>query len=279
MKLWFSIAICLVCFAANSLLTRVALLQEHIDPASFTAIRVLAGAVVLLPFFLANKKKAITNIKYNLTGAAALGIYALLFSIAYISLNTGLGALILFATVQIAMFFGAFLLGKKFGTKDYIGISVCLLGLGFLFWPSGTDLENISYGYAAMMVASGIAWGIYTLLGTRSRNPIFDNAFNFLLLTPIALIFMIFTSAPASLSGIVLAVVSGAITSGLAYSLWYSISPKINIASLSIMQTTVPIIATFMGIVTLDETVDLKFIVALIAIILGIVIQNYKDSR
>lgn len=266
----------MICFAANSLLARVALLQEHIDPASFTAIRVLSGAVVLLPFFLANRKTAFTNIKYNIAGAAALGAYALLFSIAYVSLNTGLGALILFASVQIAMFFGAFLIGKKFGTKDYVGISICLFGLGYLFWPSSAYVENVSYGYAAMMVASGIAWGTYTLLGTRSKNAIFDNSFNFLLLAPIALIFMIFTSEVASLNGILLAVASGAITSGLAYSLWYTISPKINIASLSIMQTSVPIIATIMGIATLGETVDLKFAVALIAIICGIVIQNYK---
>lgn len=277
MRVFPYILICLVCFAANSLIARVALLQSHIDPVSFSAIRIAAGAIILIPFFYKNRPKDLSGIKSNIAAATALAVYVFFFSLAYVSLDTGFGALILFAMVQITIFAAAHFMGKNLYAKDYIGMLICLLGLMFLFWPF--DFKNINYLDVIMMLLSGVAWGVYSLFGARSKNPVADNATNFILLLPFALGILIFTAADISIEGFALAVTSGAITSGLAYSLWYFISSKIGVSILAISQTAVPMIATLMGVIVLSEQVGIKFFIALFCIILGIIIVQKGKSK
>ena len=175
------------------------------------------------------------------------------------------------------MFGISYFSGVKFKRRDHIGLLIALSGISILFLPDSDSYIN--YKYAILMMLSGIAWGVYTLLGAKSKSPALDGALSFILLSPLAVCLFIFASEPLNYTGVLLAILSGSITSGLAYSLWYSIAPKIHASSLAIMQTSVPIIATVMGITFLNEVVSFNFIIASILVISGIAVKNSRIKK
>lgn len=264
--------VAIVCFAMNSLIARAALLGGHIDPLSFTAIRIISGACTLFPIVLIKFDRSKISLRRNLLGSSFLGLYAFFFSWAYINLNTGLGAMILFASVQVSMFGVSWFRGGHFYKQDYIGTLIALLGLGILFLPGNSGVNIM---YSVIMVISGVAWGLYSLIGAESKEPVFDGALSFLFLFPLALLLFVFLDRDYNVKGVILAILSGSITSGLAYSLWYFVVSKIKVSTSAIIQTTVPIIATVMGVFVLDESLSLRFILASICVVLGIGVKSF----
>ena len=259
----------MVAFAAYSILNRLALADGHIDPGSFLAIRLASGAVALC--VLASVRGGIDWFATGrVLGTSSLFLYVIGFSYAYISLDAGLGALILFGGVQMTMFAGAALHREEIPMTRWIGAVVAFSGLCLLVSPWSISAPNPS-GVALMMVAA-LGWGLYSLNGQRSRAPLADTAANFVLATPLGVIVaMVFAQdggATLSVVGVVLAILSGAVTSGLGYALWYSLMPKLGATRAAVSQLTVPIIAFAAGAALLGEPISPRTLLSA-ALVLG----------
>ncbi len=279
MKIYLSLFLTLILFAVNSLIAKYVLLQGYADPLSFSSLRLLSGGLILLPVVWGHfKKKETVFIKRsNLISAVCLLSYAVLFSYAYTSLDAGLGALILFGSVQVSMFGISRIQGKRFKLRDYIGLIVAFSGLVYLVNPAtGVELDLNS---AALMALSGLSWGIYSLVGSQCKSPVTDCSISFALLLPISLIILFFNHQDLTLIGAELSIISGAITSGLAYCLWYTVSSKVDVSTSSILQISVPVFATVMGVIFLDEKVTISFVISAFIIALGIFIKSYPSSK
>ncbi|MEM7517019.1 MAG: DMT family transporter, partial [Planctomycetota bacterium] len=222
-------AICMLAFAGNSLLCRAAL-EPHsegprIDPASFTAIRIGAGALILLPILLrrsAGEAAAVSGgIGRTLLGGALLLTYAFSFAVSYRTVPTGTGALLLFGAVQFTMLGAARLEGERLGARRGAGALLAAGGLLLLFAPSQDSLQSTDAGGAALMALSGVAWGSYTLLGRGRKAPTRATAQNFAAALPVALLLLPFADVRVTGAGVALAAASGAFCSGLGYALWY----------------------------------------------------------
>jgi len=210
----------LIAFAANSVLCRLALGNETIDASSFTAIRLLSGAIVLFLIIGATHKNTKVSSKGSWTASFMLFLYAITFSYAYISLDTGTGALILFGSVQITMILLSLVSGTRLHLTEWIGVVVAFTGFVYLILPGVTAPSTTGL---ILMTTAGIAWGIYTLKGRDSKNPLMDTGYNFFRTIPLVILLTIITinNAKFSSEGILLAVVSGGITSGIGYTIWY----------------------------------------------------------
>lgn len=264
----------LVAFAANSILNRAALAGQGMDPAVFTAIRIVSGAVALgllvaLRGGLANLPRAGSAVS-----AGALLTYAVFFSFAYVTLDAGVGALLLFAGVQITMFAGALLAGQSPGAWRWAGSGLGLAGLALLFLP-GADAPHA--GGAAMMLIAAAAWGVYSLRGAKARDPLLTTAGNFLWVAPVALALLVLarTGAPPTGTGVALAVTSGALASGVGYAIWYAALPALEASLAAVAQLTVPLIAMAGGILFLDEGATLTFALASALILGGVTLAVY----
>ncbi|MFC3120326.1 DMT family transporter [Agaribacter flavus] len=276
--LLLTVSFSLLAFAGNSLLCRLALAHTQIDPSSFTFIRLGSGAIVLALIALSQKQRFIGQ--GNWLSASALFVYAAAFSWSYVSLDTGTGAFILFATVQISMLFIAFSKGDKFSPNQWIGFVLAIVGLSLLLTPSQVSAVL----YAVFMVIAGMAWAYYTIKGKSNRAPLLVSADNFLKSLPFAAVLVAFTwqgiSVPAD--GALYAVISGAVTSGLGYAIWYVCLPHLKSSKAAVLQLSVPVIATFAGILLLDESLSALMIAASCIIIIGIYIalkqQKSRDS-
>ena len=265
----------LVAFAANSLLCRVALLDNHIDPTTFTAVRLSSGAMILAVIVYFNGQSIKIEPKRNGWGAIFLLVYALTFSYAYVQLDTASGALILFGTVQITMIVITQLSGQRLGRAEWAGFFIALAGFLFLTLP---QFVTPSWSSLLLMIISGLAWGLYTLNGKHSDKPLMDTAANFLIATPLVLL-ILFTwivmfnqSMTSSMQGIILAMASGALASGVGYSLWYSLLPTISTSQAATGQLMVPILAGIGGVVFVGEFLSLTLLISGAIILLGIYI-------
>ena len=268
----------LVAFAANSVLCRIALGQELIDAASFASIRVISGATVLaviaLPRWHRNGYE-----RTDLRAATALFLYMIFFSYAYISLSTGTGALILFGAVQLTMFIAALRAGEEFVLLSWIGLALAAIGLIYLVLPGVTAPDPVG---AAFMAVAGIAWGWYTLRGRGVRDPLGATANNFLVGIPAVLVVSLITlqSQQASLPGILLAMASGALASGVGYVIWFAALPGLTTTRAAIVMLSVPVIAAFGGVVFLSEAVTARLVLASVAILGGIwLVLVQKSAR
>ena len=268
-KASFLTFLALLAFAGNSILTRLALGDEAIDAASFTAIRHNAGAVFLLLIVLLRMPKTAIFSHGSWPAALCLFLYAAAFSLAYLSLDTGLGALILFGCVQVTLIVASIIKGNKLEFKEWIGFTIALLGLTILLLP-GASAPSLS-GFLLMLIA-GVSWGGYTLCGKGSTTPLFDTTSNFIKAVPMAAIMLLFfiDGAVISNTGFVLAVVSGAITSGLGYAIWYAALREITVTQAAIFQLLVPIIATIAGITFANESITTNFVISSMLILGGI---------
>ena len=269
MKNLFIITLVMIAFAANSIITRLALSSNLIGPSNFALLRAGSAALILVLLVLFIQKK-IPKFKINsIISSLALVGYLVGFSFAYLTINTGVGALILFGGSMIVMFTGALLLKEDISILRFIGVFLSLIGLYILTDPRFGD--NSLFGIILMFLAA-FSWGIYSILGHGQNNPLSNTAINFvlafLLIIPITLFIPDQTNTSAY--GILLAIISGSITSGLGYTLWYWILPKINITSASIAQLTVPLIAALGGYLFISESLNWQFYIASFLILGGI---------
>lgn len=262
-------ALTMTAFAANSVLNRMGV-AGGADAVSFGTLRLCSGAAMLAALCLVQRNGLPRRLPAGGGGALALLLYIYGFSAAYGALNAGLGALILFGTVQITMFAGAAMRGDRVPPRSRLGAAVAFAGLAWLLWPSGSFSVSLPHG--AAMVAAGIGWGLYSLAGRGARDPLLTTATNFALAAPAGLLLWWLSPAPAAMdaTGAALAVVSGAVTSGLGYALWYAVLPKLSAAGAAVSQLTVPLIATAGGVLLLGEAPTPRFAVAAVLVLGGL---------
>ncbi|MEZ9659029.1 DMT family transporter [Vibrio sp. 10N.261.52.F3] len=287
--------ITLVAFAANSVLCRWALMDQTIDPLSFSIVRILSGALTLLILLtLSSQSKSnskpkqdsynsgisgYTKLKsqFQLTSILSLLVYMFGFSFAYLELGAGLGALVLFVAVQFTMIAAHLFSGNRMSLIEWGGCLLSVAGLVYLLMPTEStqapDLVSI-----ILMSLAGVGWGIYTLAGKKSSNALQSTTANFgfsslVILLALSLLVLIpnaLTQVSITEQGLIYAVISGAVASGIGYSLWYYVVKKLNTVVASIAQLSVPVIATLGGVLLLSEPVTMQFIVSSTVILLGI---------
>ena len=261
-------------FAANSLTARAALADAANDPFAFALVRVFAGAFILAAFV--RSKPSVRD----LPGALALSVYMFGFAAAYTAMSTATGALILFSAVQITILVISRIRGETHGWLALLGCAIALAGLILLLYNS---LASAPLAPIAAMLAAGVAWGVYTLLGQGSEAPVQQTGRQFLLASAISLpaffaIDFSDTGAALTMQGVLLATLSGAIFSGLGYALWYMVAPKLPGATVASVQLMTPIVAAAMGAVFLMEGVDATFVIASFVILGGVALTLKKPT-
>lgn len=259
----------LIAFAANSLLTRMALGAESIDAASFITLRLASGACMLWAIALFSNSKPTKQFQGKWTAALMLFIYAVAFSFAYLQLTAGTGALILFGTVQITMIATAVKQGETPQRLEWIGVGLAIVGLGYLVAPG---LEAPPIVAAGLMVIAGVAWGFYSILGRGTKVPIAYTTINFTRAVPFALGVSLVSMSDIQISkaGIILALLSGAIASGVGYAIWYAALKGLTGTQAATVQLAVPILAALGGIFFLQEVLTLRLVIASVMILGGI---------
>lgn len=262
-------AVAMLAFAANSVLCRLALQETAIDPASFTIVRLVSGAVVLALLVAYRGKTRARSGSWS--AAIALFVYAAAFSYAYVSLTTGTGALLLFAAVQATMIGTGLARGERLTPPQVGGLVLALGGLVYLLLPG---LAAPPLGGALLMIAAGVAWGAYSLLGRGSADPLAATAGNFLRTVPFAIgLGVLAIGAPeVDGAGLLYAFLSGALASGAGYAVWYAALRGLRATSAATVQLSVPVIAAFGGTALLGEAVSLHLVLASMAILGGVAI-------
>lgn len=259
--------VALVAFALNSVLCRLALGGHAIDAASFTTLRLASGALTLALIQRARPGRRPPRAGWLAGGF--LFAYAICFSFAYNSLTTGVGALLLFGSVQVSMLVVALRNGESLSVSAWLGFVVAALGLVVLVLPGLSAPSPLG---ATLMVLAGVAWGGYTLMGRGSTAPVADTARSFLLATPPALATSLLTLHWASAAGygIALALTSGILTSGVGYAIWYAVLPWLSTARAAALQLLVPVIAALAGVVVVSEPITLRVVLASCMILGGV---------
>lgn len=261
----------LLAFAGNSILCRYALKGDAIDAASFTSIRLISGVVFLVAIVLFQHRGKYDFKAGSWSSSWYLFVYMVAFSFAYINLDTGVGALILFGFVQVTMVLMSLIKGHRLLLIEWAGLIIAFLGLALLLLPSASAPSLLGF---VVMAISGIAWGFYSLAGKGVSNPTLFTANNFLRTTPLLLVLLIlcFETVNITQQGILLAVLSGTLTSGLGYAIWYAALNGLSITQAAVLQLTVPIIATFGGVLFSNETITTQLIISSIFVLGGILV-------
>jgi drug/metabolite transporter (DMT)-like permease len=273
-KIFALVAFALSAFALNSVLCRMALGFDEADPAGFTLVRLASGAIAMSVILAASRKKDHFFICGKWKSAFFLFAYAFAFSFAYLGLSAATGALILFGSVQLTMLVATKFRGEGVRPSEWFGLLLAISGLIYLVLPG---LHKPPLFNFILMVIAGISWGIYTLIGQSSSEPLADTAGNFVRSLTFILISSLFFIHEINLSlrGWILAVASGAVGSGLGYAIWYAALPHISAAKAATLQLAVPLIAAFGGIVFLGETLSARLVFASALILGGIGITIY----
>ena len=272
------VVVALACFAGNSILCRLSLAERAIDAASFTSIRIVSGALALLVLSIG---RARPEKHRTWLSAVALFAYAAPFSYAYLRIGAAVGALVLFGTVQAVMIGWGVARGERPTALAWFGIALAVAGLVLLTAPSASSPDLLG---ALLMVVAGGAWAVYSLLGRLVvGDPLAATARSFLFAVPFVLLLTGVTlpasGAHASLEGILLAVASGALTSGLGYSVWYAALRHLTATQAAVLQLTVPILAALAAIVLLGESVTPRFLLASVAILGGVLLTIREKAR
>lgn len=280
LKLVALIFIILVFFALNSILTRMAIATQNIDAFSFTFLRIFAAMFMLLAIYFYKNKNLKISLKTNYLSGLMFFLYAIFFTYSYLNMAAGIGTLILFAVVQLTMIFFALFLNEKLTLNKILGIAIAFFGLFYLLYPK--DDFTISYFHTFLMILSGVAWAIFSILGRKSKNALLnstDSFFKAFIITLICTIFyMIFfpNSFKIDLYTSILALFSGAITTAFGASLWYFIMSKIELITASVVQLLIPVIAIFLSVLFLNEALTFELVISTIIILFGIFIALYK---
>jgi drug/metabolite transporter (DMT)-like permease len=267
----------MVAFAANSILCRLALGQHLMDAASFTAVRLTAGAAMLW-LITRWRSSSVASPRPDFVAAAVLVVYAAAFSFAYLSLKAGTGALILFAAVQVTMVVAGWRAGEQFSASIWSGLALSIAGLVYLVFPG---LTAPPLWPALIMASAGVAWGVYSLRSRGVADPLRATTMNFLIAVPVALAVAAWSVRWVTPEGLVLAVTSGALTSGLGYVMWYTALRGLSATAAASVQLSVPVIAAFGGILLLHEAMTARLLLAAITILGGIalVLQARRSRR
>ncbi len=273
-------------FAANSVLNRMAVAGGAIDPVAFAVVRLVAGALALAGVVLVRRGLRRGSVIWagwqgRFAGVAGLLVYLMGFSLAYGGLDAGTGALILFGVVQVTMFAGALVAREGVPRQRWAGAVLAFAGLVMLLWPGDAA---ISPWHAGLMMGAGAGWGIYSLAGRRAGDPVAATAANFALGVPVMLCLlpwlpMAVPMGDATAWGIWLAVLSGVVTSGMGYALWYGLVPQLGAARAALAQLTVPVIAAAAGLVWLDEPVGWRFTLAAGLVLGGVALGSVQRAR
>lgn len=280
MRLLILTSLAMMAFAANSLLARAALAEQAIDPYNFTLLRLASGAIALAIITLLLHRQKMRDIAAagSWRSAVALLIYALGFSIAYLWLGAGMGALILFAMVQFTMLGVAIFKGERPSPIELVGLLLALVGFVALVNPNFSQAPNL--GAVGLMACAGIAWGAYSLWGRGSATPTLATAGNFwrafllgtILILPILL--MQLNANIITAKGVLLAFASGAVASGIGYAIWYAALKNLSRTRAGIVQLSVPALATLAGMVFLGEPLTFKFAALTVVILTGVAVST-----
>ncbi len=270
-------ALAMIAFAANSILARLALTGGDIGPWSFTAIRFISGAVCLA--LIIGPMKTLHQGSWN--AAFALLLYGIFFSYAYLLLSAGTGALILFAVVQITMIGGGLLAGERLRALQWLGLALAMGGLVYLMLPKIAPPSPIG---AIMMSVSGLGWGLYSLMGRGKGNPTALTAGNFLRAAIICAavtmpVLLILPETAIGPKGIGLALISGIITSGLGYVIWYMALKHLSATRAGIAQLTVPFIAAISGMLFIAEPFTARFFIAMCMTLIGVGLATIAPKK
>ena len=260
-------ACAMLAFAGNSLLCRAALHDTTIDAASFTAVRLASGTLMLAVLLRRRGVRPSTGGSWPM--AIMLFAYAALFSFAYQNLTAATGALLLFGAVQLTMMAWALWQGERLAGTRLLGLVIAIAGLVVLLLPG---LAAPPAPAAPMMLAAGAAWGVYSLLGRHAGEPIAATGGNFLRTVPFAALLILTAVGHETVdyTGLALAMASGAVTSGLGYVLWYATLPALSTTAAATIQLSVPAIAAVGGAVLLAEPITARLFLAAAAILGGI---------
>ena len=283
MRLFLLTALTMTAFAANSVLTRMAVGPGWIDPLGFALVRLLAGAAMLAVVLGARvalwRGVVWPGMGGMMAGAGGLLVYLVGFSLAYQGLDAGTGALILFGVVQVTMFAGAIAAREPVPTGRWIGAGLAFAGLVVLLVPvAGGAVDRHA---ALAMALAGTGWGIYSLVGRRQADALAATAANFAAAVPVLVVAMLFASPEATALtslGLALAVLSGALTSGLGYALWYALLPSLGAARAAVAQLTVPLIAAAGGVLLLAEVPGWRFGVAAMLVLGGVALASRQSG-
>lgn len=281
-RIFICTVVALLGFAGNSLLCRLALKQSAIDAATFTTVRIVSGALILWSITRLGKSRSAQPALSDAASwfsAVALFVYAAAFSFAYVSLPAGTGALLLFGAVQATMVVSGWWEGERLGAVPLSGFFLALAGLIVLLLPG---LAAPSLVGSLLMLIAGVAWGVYSLRGRGGGNPALVTAGNFLRAVPLAIILSLSLfplMGRLDWRGLTLAVISGSLTSGLGYIVWYLVLPFLKTTSAAIVQLSVPILTATGGILLLHEPVTFRYFIATIAVLGGIALVVLQKSR
>ncbi|MDO6446854.1 DMT family transporter [Colwellia sp. 1_MG-2023] len=261
--------VALMAFAANSVLCRLALGAGSIDPASFTNLRMISGAMVLLIILIFQKSEKSATSKGSWFASLALFAYAVTFSYAYLSVDTGTGALILFGTVQIAMIVISIISGERLHITEWCGAVIAFTGFAYLILPS---VSSPSISGFLLMVIAGVSWALYTIFGRNSKNPLMDTTYNFIRTLPFIAIFFIITIKDINFTseGLILALLSGGLTSGIGYTIWYIALKGLTATQAAVIQLFVPVLAAIGGVLFVAELMTLRLIISTCVVLGGI---------
>lgn len=267
-------ALALLAFAGNSWLCRLALARGTVDAASFTTLRLLAGAVFLVLLLRHRGGRA----SGHPLSALALWAYAAAFSFAYLGLTTATGALILFATVQLTMTGSALLRGERLSWRQGAGMALAGAGLAYLLLPGVTAPPWFN---GMLMVVAGVAWGVYSLRGRGSRDPLAATAGNFAYALVPALLLQAIAWPQLQMDwrGAVAAIASGALASGAGYAIWYSVLPQLRATTAATVQLCVPVLAALMGVVLLGEAMTQRLWIASVVVLAGVALVTLSPKR
>lgn len=264
-------ALAMAAFAGNSIFCRMALAKTSIDPATFTLVRMISGAAMLALLCTSTRRKLAGDWRM----AAALLGYAVFFSFAYVSLTAATGALLLFGAVQATMITRGILAGERLSLVQWAGFGVAVAALVSLLAPGVAAPDP---WHAALMIIAGIAWGLYSLLGRGQRDPLATTAGNFVRGAVLALPLLLMPKANWDAVGLIWAVMSGAVASGIGYAIWYAALPSLAATQAATVQLSVPVIAALSGAALLGEPLGLRLVLTSAIVLIGIAFVIRKPA-
>lgn len=278
-KFIFLITLSLLFLASNSIFCKLALVNNYIDAYSFTLLRLLFGAITLVLIYFYKTKKIYFSKKINWLSSFMLFSYAICFSYSFINIDAGMGTLLLFTVVQIVMVLFSLFQKEKITVQKFFGVILALFGLAYLLYPK--DSFEISLFHAFLMIIAGISWAIYTILGKKSSDSLYNTMDNFVKsLIFIVIFYILFLPENIFITnkGLFLAFVSGSITSAIGYVLWYEVLPKMQFITAGIIQLFAPIISIVISIIFLNESLSMTLFLSATMIFIGIILTIFSKK-
>ena len=279
-KFIFLIALSLLFLASNSIFCKLVLVNNYMDAYSFTLFRLLFGAITLVLIYFYKTKKIYFSKKINWLSSFMLFSYAICFSYSFVNIDAGMGTLLLFTVVQIVMVLFSLFQKEKITVQKFFGVILALFGLAYLLYPK--DSFEISLFHAFLMIIAGISWAIYTILGKKSSDSLYNTMDNFVKsLIFIVIFYILFLPENMFITnkGLFLAFVSGSITSAIGYVLWYEVIPKMQFITAGIIQLFVPIISIVISIIFLNESLSMTLFLSVTMIFIGILLTVFSKKN